>query len=278
MQSLPVPEPLSVYILTWNVDKFLDTLLSRLKPVADEILIVDSGSTDQTIPIAKQHGCRVIYRPLDDFRSQRNFALQSCRHAMVMMVDADELPDEPMLRHIQQLKQEGFTHDAYRFRRYWYVKGQPVTCIFPVVSPDWVVRLVRKEKVTFDTRSGTVHERPLGFSSAGLIEGALHHYTFGSDAEIQRKLEQYTTMAANDIVTLGQPASRFRQLWLPTAVWLKWYGAKGGWRDGWLGWKLGIYAYRYAAKRLAKAYAIRRQRANAVGNATAPLVTNSVGQ
>lgn len=278
MQPLPVPELLSVYILTWNADQYLDTLLSLLKSVADEILIVDSGSTDQTIPIAERHGCRIIYRPMDNFRSQRNFALQACQHSMVMMVDADELPDAPMLVHLQRLKREGFTQDAYRFQRYWYVLGQRVTCVFPVVSPDTVVRLVRKGKVTFGTQSGTVHERPSGYASSGLVDGALHHHTFGSDAEIGRKLEQYTAMAANDIVTLGQSSSRFTRLWLPTAVWLKWYGAKGGWRDGRLGWKLGRYAYQYAAKRLAKAHAIRREQANAVGSSSVPLVRHPAGQ
>jgi hypothetical protein len=64
-------------------------------------------------------------------------------------------------------------------------------------------------------------------------------------------------------------------LWLPIAVWGKWYGVKGGWRDGKLGWKLGMYAYKYAAKRLAKAHAMRQQDAR-INQTLGVAVQNSV--
>lgn len=249
----PPETPLSVYILTHNSEKYLHPLLSRLSPVADDLLLVDSGSTDQTLAIAEQYGCRVLHRPLDNFRNQREFALRACAHNAVLMLDSDEIPDEALLDHLRELKRTGFPLDAYELRRNWFVMHRPVHCLYPVPSPDWVVRLVKKDRVAFDERSRTVHEQPHGHRNLGRLRGAVSHYTFESRAELYRKLDQYTTLAARDAVARGEVPNPLKRRLLPLAVWGKWYLAKGGWRDGRVGWLLGAYAYRYTAVKLEKA-------------------------
>ncbi len=250
--------PLSVYILTFNSEKYLDALLSRVRPVADDLLVVDSGSTDATLAIATRHGCRVLHRPFDDFRSQRIFALDACRHRVVLMLDSDEVPDETFVSSLRDLKRRGFPEEAYEIKRNWFVMGRPVHCLYPVPSPDYVVRVVKKDVVAFDARSRTVHEQPFGHRTLGQVGGTVAHFTFESRAELYRKLDQYTTMAARDLVTLGQVPGPLKRWLLPPVVWAKWYLAKGGWKDGTVGWMLGAYAYRYTVVKLRKAKALER--------------------
>lgn len=255
---MPTPAPLSVYVLTHNSETYLDALLSQIAPVADELLIVDSGSTDQTAAIARRHGCCFIHRALDNFRDQREFALRTCRHRMVLMLDSDEIPDGELVAHIAQLKQHGFTHDAYQIQRHWYVRGRPVTCMYPVESPDWVVRLVNRDWVTFVGHSRMVHERPLGYRTLGRLRGAVAHYTFETPEVMERKLIRYSTLAARDLLELGVRPGRLHAVVYPPIVWAKWYVVKGGWKDGRLGWVIGRYVWRYVYRKFSVARRLSR--------------------
>ncbi len=196
---------------------------------------MDSGSTDRTLAIAREHGCRVVHRPLTDFREQRNFAQAQCTNDMVLFVDSDELPSDELVRAIASLKEQGFGKDAYEVRREWYVFGRKVGAVFPVTSPDYPIRILDRRKVSFDERSRRVHETPFGFSSLGRIEAALHHHTFRSTEELERKLEHYTDIAARDLRERGRRPGLLKVLASPPSAFLKWYLVKGGWRDGALG-------------------------------------------
>jgi glycosyltransferase involved in cell wall biosynthesis len=244
---------LSAYVLTFNSELYLARILQKLAGTADEILIVDSGSTDRTLAIALEHGCRVVHRTLTDFREQRNFAQAQCANDMVLFVDSDELPSDELVRAIASLKREGFGRDAYEVRRDWYVFGRKVHAVFPVTSPDYPIRILDRRKVSFDERSRRVHETPFGFSSVGRIEAALHHNTFRSTEELERKLEHYTEIAARELQERGGNAGPLKVLASPISAFLKWYLVKGGWRDGALGITMSAYAYRYTRLKYRKA-------------------------
>ena len=239
---------LSAYILTHDSEVYLAAILQKLSGTADELLIVDGGSTDQTLAIAREHGCRVVHRPLTDFREQRNFAQAQCAHDMVLFVDSDEL-----VQAIASLKERGFGEDAYEVRREWYVFGRKVRAVFPVTSPDYPIRILDRRKVSFDERSRRVHETPFGFSSVGRIEAPLHHYTFRSTEELERKLEHYTDIAAGELRERGGNAGLLKVLASPVSAFLKWYLVKGGWRDGALGLTMSAYAFRYTRLKYRKA-------------------------
>ena len=132
---------LSFYVLTFNNEDLIGQVLSPMRQVADDILVLDSGSTDNTIDIAKRNGARILHRNLDDFRSQRQFALDNCMYDWVLSLDSDEVPDEEFPQVIGELKNRGFDDPtgtiAYRIKRKWIVMGKEVHAFFPIRAPDW---------------------------------------------------------------------------------------------------------------------------------------------
>lgn len=253
MNETPSYTPMSAYVLTYNSERYLDKLLHQLSQVADDIVIVDSGSTDGTEAIVRQHGARFFHRKLDDFRSQRNYALQCCEHKMVLSLDSDEIPSDDFVREVNQLKQKGFDSDAYRIERQWVVMGQHIHVLYPTTTPDYPIRLLNRDVASFDDRSYLVHESPFGYKSVAHLPGRVDHYTFETQKEIDRKLEQYTSIAALDAVTKYGKITWVHRFVHPPAIWAKWYLLNGGWRDGRVGWALGRYAFLYTSLKFQKA-------------------------
>jgi glycosyltransferase involved in cell wall biosynthesis len=245
-------EKLSVYILTHNSEKMLEDVIGPLQAIADDLLIVDSGSTDSTPNIARKFGARFIHHPLVSFKEQRNFAHEACLYDWVLALDSDEVVSEAFVKEVLELKKNGFTHDAYAITRYWIVQGVQVRSIYPIDSPDDPVRLIDRRKVHFGRNSSHVHESVEGYESKGIISAPVYHYTFGCDDEIERKLHKYTSLAAMDIAR--NPKSRrwyfpltahYRLFLSPPAAWYKWYIRHQGYKDGKIGRKLGKYAFQY---------------------------------
>lgn len=246
-------DSLSCYILTRNSEKYLPQILQQVKAVADEILLIDSGSTDRTCSIARKHGCRILYRTFDNFRNQRAFAQEQCKHDWVLLLDSDEIPSTALIAKLQQLKQEGFASDCYQIRREWNVLGRRVSVCFPVVCPDYPVRLLNRSVVGFDERGPVVHETPHGQRTTLHLEESIEHITFETKREMERKLQHYSSLAAVDVVARGKNRSWYKQYFDPVGAWLKWYLIKGAWKDGAVGWEMGIYAFRYTYLKYANA-------------------------
>lgn len=250
-------QPVSLYILTCNSARYLSLILERSQTLADEILILDSGSTDNTLSVAESFGCKILFRPFDNFRNQRAYAIAQCRHPWVLSFDSDEVPSIELAAEINHLKQADFQHDAYTIRRDWWVLGKQVHVMYPVVSPDYPIRLLNRQRVSYDERSTAVHETPHGYTSLGQIEAPLHHYTFHTVQELKTKLDLYTTIAARDLHELKKPITRLKLFASPVAAWFKWYIIKGGWKDGRTGCTLAKYVFDYTRLKYLKARQLR---------------------
>lgn len=242
-------EKLSVYILTYNSPQYLPQVLGACKMVADEIVIVDSGSTDNTLDVARSYNCKIFHRALDNFREQRNFAHQCCSNKWVLAVDSDEIPSPELVAEIKRLKEGGFQQDAYRIKRNWNVLGKWVHAIVPISCPDYPIRLLNKEIVVFDERSTRSHETAHGYKTLGIIESALNHYTFETKEILNNKLELYARLRAEDIIEMKRPVSVFKMLFSPLAAWLKFYFIKQNWKDGYTGIVLANFAARYTYRK-----------------------------
>jgi len=246
---------LSAFILTLNSEKYLEEILVRLRKACDEIVVVDSGSNDSTEAIAKKENVVFLSRAFDNFKNQRAYAVQHCTHSLVLMIDSDEIPDDELLSALNSLKRSDELHDAYRLKREWFVLGKKIHAVYPVVSPDFPVRLFDKRMSNFD-QSPVVHEEPSGYKTISVLDGTLKHYTFETKKEISEKLERYTSLSAETLLKKKKSLSVFQQYLSATAAFLKWYFAKGGWRDGGVGLALGKYAFDYTFKKYKKARAL----------------------
>lgn len=242
-------EPLSCYILTHNSERYLRRVLSAVCQVADELVLVDSGSTDGTSEIARDYPLRFMTRPLDDFARQRTFALKSCSHRWVLTVDSDEVLDDELIASLLKLKSSDFrldgkAHDAYRIARRWFVMGREVHAFFPVASPDYPLRLFRKDRLSYP---GTerVHEAPTCSDDVARLPGSLLHYSCVTEQELWTKLELYSTLHADDLKSRRVKPSWLYVMATPPAAWLKWFIVKGGYKDGRVGWLLSKYAMKY---------------------------------
>ena len=251
---MPKPTPISAYVLTFNSERYLAPILQALRLVADELILIDSGSTDRTLDIAKQmDGIRIVHRPLQSFRDQRLFAEQICTHDWILFLDSDELPAKNFVPTIQQWKRSTPAYPAYRLPRYWYVLGRRIHAFFPIVSPDAPIRLYNRQYGSF-AQSTEVHETPMGFSHTGTLPTCVHHYTFHDWQELHRKLEQYTTLAARDLLARKQKQpTRLQQTLSSIAAFIKWYLFKRGFLDGKVGLIGGWYAFLYTWKKYQKA-------------------------
>ncbi|MBS0357821.1 MAG: glycosyltransferase family 2 protein [Proteobacteria bacterium] len=250
-------EKLSCYILTKNSARYLEQVIAPLNIVVDDLLIVDSGSTDDTKKIAEKYNARFVFHEFKDFKSQRNFALECCENKWVLNLDSDEVPDEQLIHALKELKKQNFEMgsekpEAYRIPREWIMFGRRVHAFYPVSCPDYPIRLFRKDKVSFKDDSNLVHESPSGYTVLKDVSGTLTHYSCDSLKELKAKLDRYTSLAAQDLRARGVKSSWRKIVGSSFASWFKWYIRKGSWKDGKVGVLLGWYAFEYSFQKYFK--------------------------
>jgi glycosyltransferase involved in cell wall biosynthesis len=253
-------QKLSAYILTFNSEKYLYQIIEKLQLVADEILVIDSGSIDKTKEISTSfEKVKFICNPFSDFKTQRSFAADCCKYDYVIFLDSDELPDEDFILGLQELKVKGFGEDAYEAERHWNVLGKDVQVFYPIVSPDFPIRLYNKNVVNFD-HSSLVHETPGGYKTKHKLSGKIQHITFENKAVLEQKLQFYTNIAAEDLILKNKKLSLFRAYASAISAFVKWYFIKKGFLDAYTGLILGIYAYRYSLLKYKKALRLKNKR------------------
>ena len=186
---------LSVAMATYNEEKNLDACLRAVKTWVDEIVIVDGGSTDRTVAIAKKYGATVIQTdnpPIFHINKQK--ALDKCHGNWIFQLDADEVVDAPLRDEILRVIDRTDAKDAYYLPRknyfigHWLSKGGQY--------PDYLVRLFRNGKGSFPRKS--VHEQIAVSGSAGYLTQPLLHYTNRTFADYWRKADAYTTLTADE--------------------------------------------------------------------------------
>ena len=235
---------ISAVIITLNEERRLGRALESLAGVADEVVVVDSGSTDRTREIAEQRGTRFISHPWECYARQKNYAASQARHPWVLSLDADEALSPELAAELQRLKREdpadaaGFTMPrlaCYRGRwiRHsgWY--------------PDRKLRL-------YDRRRGRwvgdyVHESVVVDGPVRELAGDLHHFTCDSLEEHLRTLDRYTTLAAQESFDRKEGWILPRLLLGPPWKFLETYLTRQGFRDGFQGlviaWMAGYYVF-----------------------------------
>lgn len=233
---------LSVCLLTHNSMRTIEPCLRSALQVADEMVVVDSGSTDGTLAFLAENGVQVIGKPYETHAKQMNFAIEQASNDWVLCLDSDESMDAACVAGINQLKGElSDPAVAYRLPRHWYVLGREVHSIYPVSSPDRPVRLFNRRHAKFNDQP--VDDKVVGFSVKKTLAGSAKHDTFYSVDEVFSKLNSYTArLNRNKAVA----PSLLRAFISPPVAFLKWYFRKGAWRDGPVGVVTAMYAAMYS--------------------------------
>lgn len=201
--------PLSIFIIARDEADRIGRTITAVRELSDDIIVIDSGSTDGTQRIAEQCGARVISNAWPGYGQQKRFAEEQCRHDWVLNLDADEVVPRNLAVEIAGL----FVHgeppaDAYKIRIAEIFPGERAPHRFAyALSP---VRLYRKSKGRYS--SSPVHDRVDLHPGARVarLKGTVHHFSVRSLGEQMDKLNAYSDAQADDLDKRGETLSVFR--------------------------------------------------------------------
>lgn len=244
---------LSATIITRNESRNIARAIRSLA-CADEMIVVDSGSTDKTAAIAESLGARVVTHPFEGFAAQKNFASAQAGHDWILSLDADEELDSAAQRALEQWKSSEPQANGYRFARCARYLGRWIR--HSGWYPDYKLRL-------FDRRRGRwqgayVHESVAVEGAVGTLPGQILHYTCDSFEEHRDRIEFYTDLAAREMFERGEPAGTLRRLFVPPWIFAQTYFFRAGVLDGWQGLLIARMAARYVARKFEKADELRK--------------------
>lgn len=209
---------LTVAIIALDEQVMIDAVV-RSCAFADEVLVVDGGSTDRTVEFATRAGARVVVRPFDDFARQRNHALAEATGDWVLFVDADERVTPALAVEVRGIVDAPYGHDAFPVPRRSVALGRWLN--WHPGGPDQPIRLMRRGGARW---VGAVHETAEAERIGPPLDAHLVHLTHRSVSDVVRKIDAYSTFEADALVAAGArpPAARTILGSMPKAVWQLW--------------------------------------------------------
>ena len=233
----PSALPVSVSVVTLNEEANLPRLLASVRGLAREIVIVDSGSTDQTAALARESGARFEVIPWSGFTAQKNRALDLCTQPWVLFLDADEALSPELADALRGLFQNGREPGGDGFflnRRTWYLGAW----IWHAWYPEWRLRLLRRGAGRWGGLDPHAKLEVAGLTAR--LDGDLLHYSFRDLQDHLERTIRYSRTMADSYAASGKA---FRWYYLVLSPWVavfKHLVLKQGWRDGWRGWLVSI--------------------------------------
>ena len=218
---------ISATIITYNEERNIARAMESLR-CCDEIVVVDSHSSDRTVEIAEKLGARVIENPWPGYAAQKNFAAAQAAYDWILSLDADEALSEMLEAEIWQLKKSGPKFDSYTMPRMAQYLGKWI--LHSGWYPDRKVRLFDRRKSKWVGEF--VHESVVVEGSAGELEANLLHFTCQSLSEHLKTMDRYTTLAAEQLVSVGKKIGWVQLFADPMWTFLSTYFLKLGFLDG----------------------------------------------
>lgn len=210
----------------------------RSVPFADDIVVLDSGSTDRTREIAASCGARVFDEPWRGFRAQKQRATDLCKNEWVLSLDADEALSAGLQRELAQLFAAGPTADGYEMPRVSWNLGRWIR--HGGWYPDWQLRLFNKTRASWQGGEH-VHERVSATNVTRLRE-PIEHWPFDSLSEQIATNNRYSGLGADELRARGAKFSLPKLIWKPCSKFLETYFLKRGFLDGMPGFVIAVGA------------------------------------
>ncbi len=251
---------LSVTVITKNEANDIGAALDSVT-WADELIVVDSGSSDDTAAIARQRQARVTVREWPGYVAQKNYAASIASHDWILSIDADERVTPELAREIQALMTTDPSHAGYRMPRVtwhlgrwirttdWYPDDQ--LRLYDRRAAAWTGRYVH-ESVSVHATSGSQARDPIG-----RLRGELQHYAYRDIADHLDTIDRYTTFAARQMHEEGRRSGFMEIAVHPPLAFLRNYVAHGGIRDGVPGFIISALNTYYVFLKFAKLWEIQ---------------------
>lgn len=222
---------ISSIVITFNEESNIRECLETLK-WTDEIIVVDSGSTDKTVKIAKEFTDNVIIVDKMSYGKKRNVGIENAHNEWIIWLDADERMTPELKDEIMQLTGSPKSADAYLInRKSFFINKFIKHCGW---YPDYTLRLFRKSAdIRFD--SARVHEKTNYSGKAVKLKNELTHFTDPDFEHYVNKMNRYSTLSAEDLHSKNKNSSYFDIIFRPAFSFFKMYFLKLGFMDGYMG-------------------------------------------
>ncbi|HEY0741461.1 MAG TPA: glycosyltransferase family 2 protein [Chryseosolibacter sp.] len=233
----------SVVIITFNEQENIEDCLKSVLKVADEIVVVDSFSTDQTRAICEKFPVRFILNPFVGHIQQKNFAMQQATHDVVLSLDADERLDARLINEVLTLK-SNFAAGGYRVNRLNNYCGKFVH--YGEWNPDWKIRLWDRRKGQWGGENP--HDKVImkEGNTVKKLKGRLLHFTYRNPTDHFLQMHKFSEIAANEAFKKGKRTNfLIHQILYPFFIFIKVYFLKLGFLDGATGFILALHGAYY---------------------------------
>ncbi len=245
---------LSVTVITRNEAEHVGAALQSVA-WADELVVIDSRSTDDTVAIARQYTDRVEVRDWPGYVEQKNYAASIASHDWILSLDADERVTPELADAIRAALAGDPPHAAYRLTRVTWHLGRWVRTTD--WYPDFQTRLYDRRAARWTGRY--VHESVSADGSVGRLRGELQHYAYHGIADHLETIDRYSTYAAKEMFERGRRAGLVDLAVHPPLAFLRNYLAKGGIRDGAAGFVISRMNAYYVFLKFAKLWELQRR-------------------
>lgn len=246
---------LSVTIITLNEAAHIGAAIDSVR-WADEIIVVDSGSTDDTVDIARARGARVDTHAWPGYCEQKNYATSLASHDWILSLDADERVSEELGAEIRALLAAGPAAHGYRMPRVTFHLGRWIrTTDF---YPDYQTRLFDRRHARW--RGHLVHESVDVDGERAYLRHELQHYSFTDLADQIARINHYSTLSAQQMLAAGKRSGPWHLLVHPPAAFLRNYVLRRGFADGTAGLTISLVNSYGVFLKFAKLWELQRTR------------------
>ena len=231
---------LTLIVPTFNEEKVLGRCLQSAYNLADEILVVDSFSTDGTLEIAKKFNAKIIQREYENSASQKNWAIPQALNSWILLLDADEWLTNELHDEISKIissKIEPIESGFWIYRSNHFL-GKRVR--FSGWQGDKVIRLFKRDECTYESQS--VHSEIVTKGKLSTLSCRMNHDTFKGTQAWEDKLIRYADWQAHDYDKKMGKVTAFHTLVKPAYRFIKHFVLSGGFLDGYVGYRISKYA------------------------------------
>lgn len=257
---------LSVAIITRNEERNLARTLASVA-FAGEIIVVDSGSTDRTLEIARSFGAQVVSEPWRGFAAQKNFAIALCHGDWVLSLDADEELSSELQQQLRSLLPSNPPFDAFCLRRRNLFLGRWIR--HGGYYPDPKLRLFRRNAVAFATpfADRPVHETIAFDGASNTLDFDLIHHAYPTLEDYLEHMDRYSSLGAQLLIDRGRTSRSLAAFYtniflLPSLEFVKNFVLRFGFLDGREGLLLHLYHATYVSWKYSKSWEAGRHAAN----------------